>query len=100
MSLGTPMRMVWEAYHKGVTLLAVPETPTDTIHPPKITAEKEKNKRKDGRSGSQGSFFRKVAKVLGQGFLFVSCYVPISEKTWLPKIQTKTKNGASFCSDI
>ena len=62
MSLGTPMRMVWEAYHKGVTLLAVPETPTDTIHPPKITAEKAKTKERTAGVAVKAHFFGKWRK--------------------------------------
>ena len=30
-SLGILMGIVWEAYHKGVQLLGVPENPTDSI---------------------------------------------------------------------
>ena len=38
-SYGNGMGIVWEAYHKGVTLLGVPENPIDhgTTGPPRLT---------------------------------------------------------------
>ena len=91
MSLGTPIRLVWEAYHKGVTLLAVPETPTDTIHPPKITAEIFLKERKDGRSDSRGSFsFKCDRSFIGRVFRLFLVPCQLQKKTKIPKNQTKT----------
>ena len=85
------MGIVWEAYHKGVTLLVVPETPTDTIHPPKITAEIEKNKRRTAGVAVAARFLLNVAKVLLEGFFVCFLFRANCRKTErFPKIPTKT----------
>ena len=39
-SYGSGMGIVWEAYHKGVPSLGVPENPTDSwLHSVKLTAK-------------------------------------------------------------
>ena len=94
-SYANGMGIVWEAYHKGVTLLVVPETPTDTMHPPENHGRNRK-KRKDGkRWQDRGSFSCKMRPpVYWKGFSFVSCSVPISEKTETSENSNKNKKTA------
>ena len=98
------MGIVWEAYHKGVTLLVVPETPTDTMHPPENHGRNRKKKERTAKGGrTEARFLVKCGlQFYWKGFSFVSCSVPISEKTETSENSNKNKKngGTSFCSDI